>query len=98
MSELVFLFSADADIQSAYTFCESLQPGRGDVFMRQLDVALGHLRRFPEIAPFFQGPYRRLLIGGFPYGVFYAIEGNRIIVSAVMDLRQNPEIIRKRLG
>jgi plasmid stabilization system protein ParE len=97
VSELVFLFSADADIQSAYNFYEALQPGRGEVFMRQLDVALGHLRSFPEIVPHFLGPYRRLLIAGFPYGVFYSIEGNRIIVTAVMDLRQNAETIRRRL-
>ena len=51
MSELVFLFSADADIQTAYEFYEAYQEGRGEVFMRHLDVALGRLRTFPEIAP-----------------------------------------------
>jgi hypothetical protein len=35
---------------------------------------------------------------GFPYGIFYSVEGGRIIVAAVFDLRQNPEIIRKRLS
>lgn len=66
--------------------------------MRQLDVALGYTRAHPEIAPYFHRTYRRLLIGGFPFGIFYSIEGGRIIVTAVMDLRQNPEMIRRRLG
>lgn len=51
MSELVFLFSADVDIQAAYNFYEAVQEGRGEIFMRHLDVAFGQLRTFPEIAP-----------------------------------------------
>ena len=97
MSELVFLFSADADIQTAYEFYEAYQEGRGEVFMRHLDVAFGRLRTFPEIAPLFYEAYRRLLVHGFPYGVFYTLEGRRIILAGVMDLRQDPEVIRRRL-
>ena len=97
MSELVFLFSADADIQTAYEFYEAYQEGRGGVFMRHLDVAFGCLRTFPEIAPPIHEAHRRLLVHSFPYGVFYTIEGRRIIIAAVMDLRQDPEIIRRRL-
>lgn len=97
MTELVFLLSADIDIQSAYEFYESSQEGRGKVFMRHLDLAFGRLRVFPESAPVFQEPHRRQLVHGFPYGVFYTIEGNRIIVSGVMDLRQDPGSIRRRL-
>ena len=66
--------------------------------MRHLDVAFGRLRDFPEIAPSFHNGYRRLLVHGFPYGVFYTIEGRRIVVAGVMDLRQDPTSIRKRLS
>ena len=97
MSELVFLFSADADIQAGFEFYEAFQGGRGEIFMRHLDLAFRQLRTFPEIAPVFYQPYRRLLVHGFPYGIFYMIESRRIIISGVMDLRQNPETIRKRL-
>ncbi len=98
MSELVFLFSADVDIQTAFEFCEECQVGRGEVFLRHLNLCFGRLRAFPEIAPVFHGSYRRLLVNGFPFGIFYTIEGQRIVVSCVMDLRQNPKIIRRRLG
>jgi toxin ParE1/3/4 len=98
VSEIVFLFSADSDIQTAFEFYEAVQPGRGEVFMRHLDAAFGQLRSFPEIASLFHGPYRRLLVHGFPYGIFYSIEGGRIIVSGVMDLRQNPGSVGLRFG
>jgi plasmid stabilization system protein ParE len=97
VNELVFLFSADADIQTAYVFYEGCQVGRGEVFMRHLDVAFEQLRTFPEIAPVFHEYYRRLLVHGFPFGIFYTIESRRIIVSGVMDLRQDPKVIRQRL-
>jgi plasmid stabilization system protein ParE len=98
MAELVFLLSADIDIQRAYEFYENYQIGRGVLFMQHLDVAFSHLRQFPEIGPTFHGDYRRLLIPGFPYGIFYTIEGARIIVAWVMDLCQDPEAIMHRLA
>ena len=95
---LFFLFSADADIQSAFDFYEAFQEGRGEVFMRHLDAAFGQLRIYPEIAPVFYESYRRLLVHGFPFVIFYAIEGRRVIVSGVMDFRQEPDFIRQRLS
>jgi plasmid stabilization system protein ParE len=96
VSELVFLLSAEGDIQTAYEYYEACQNGRGEVFMRRLDAAFRRLRAIPEIAPLFHEPYRRLLVHGFPYGVFYTIEGRRIIVAGIVDLRQNPKIIHQR--
>ena len=81
MAELVFLLSADIDIQQAYEFYEECQAGRGAVFMRHLDAAIGALRTFPEIGPFFHGRYRRLLVPRFPYGIFYTVEASRIVVA-----------------
>ncbi len=97
MSELVFLRSADEDIQAAYEFYEDYQDRRGDVFIRHLDAAFSHLRAFPEIAPPFYNRYRRLLVPRFPYGIFYTIEG-RIIVAAVMHLGRDPKEIMRRVG
>ena len=98
MAEIVFLLSADIDIQKAYEFYEECQPGRGAVFMRHLDVAFSHLRTFPEIGPVFYGSYRRLLVPRFPYGIFYTAVPTRIVVAGVMYLRQDPETIIRRLG
>jgi len=97
VSELVFLLSADADIQAEYEFYEKYQPGRGEIFMKRLDEALGRILAFPEAAPIFHEPYRRLLISGLPCGVFYTLEKRGIVVVAVIDLRQDPRKILQRL-
>jgi plasmid stabilization system protein ParE len=98
MRELVFLLSTDIDIQNAYERYEDYQEGRGALFIRHLDAAFTHMRAFPEIAPVFDGNYRRLLVPRFPYGIFYTLESGRIIIAAVEYLRQDPEAIRRRLG
>ena len=97
MTELILLLQADLDIQSAFARYEDVQTGRGEVLMRQLDGALTLLRRHPEIAPVYSGPYRRMLIRDFPYGIFYQVQPSRIIVAAIMDLRQDPDTIRRKL-
>jgi toxin ParE1/3/4 len=97
MSELVFLLSAEVDIQKAFETYEEFYEGRGIDFLAHLDLALGSLRTFPEIAPLFLGNYRRLLIPRFPYAIFYSLESGRTIIAGVMYLRQNPEAISRRL-
>lgn len=98
MSELVFLLSADLDIQRAHDFYEECQDGRGAVFMRCLDAAFTQLRSFPESGPVVCRNYRRLLVPGYPYGIFYSVEPRGIIVSGIMDNRQNPAAIARRLA
>ena len=97
MIDLILLLQADLGLQSAFKRYEDYQIGRGEVLMRQLDAALSLLRRHPEIAPVYSGPYRRMLIRDFPYGVFYQVQPTRIVVAAIMDLRQDPQTIRRKL-
>ena len=97
MTDLILLLQADHDIQAAFERYEDYQEGRGEVFMRQLDAVLTLLRQHPELAPVYAGPYRRMLIRDFPYGVFYQAQPARIVVAAIMDLRQDPQSIRGKL-
>ena len=97
MTDLILLLQADLDIQTAFNRYEDFQQGRGEVFIRQLEAALTLLRQHPQIAPAYAGLYRRMLIRDFPYGIFYQVQPARIVVTAVMDLRQDPETIRRKL-
>jgi plasmid stabilization system protein ParE len=97
MTDLILLLQADHDIQTAFNRYEEFQEGRGEVFMRHLDAALTLLRQHPEMAPVYGGRYRRMLIRDFPYGIFYEVQPKRIVVAAIMDLRQNPETIRRKV-
>jgi hypothetical protein len=42
--------------------------------------------------------YHRLLSRVFPYGVFYTLDENEIVIWAVLDLRRDPWWLKTRLG
>lgn len=52
----------------------------------------------PSIGPVYTGRFRRLVLSGTPFGLFYCLEPRRLVISALLDLRQSPEAIRSRLG
>ena len=97
MIDLILLLQADLDIQTAFNRYEDYQAGRGELLLHQLDAALGLLRHHPEIAPLYSAPYRRLLLRDFPCGIFYQVQPSRVVVVSVLDLRQDPRAIHKRL-
>jgi hypothetical protein len=97
MKDLIFLLSAELDIQQAYERYENVQEGRGDCFLEVLDARLSLLRANPLLGRVIEPPFRRLLLSDFPFGIFYDDQPTRIVVVGVMDLRQNPRIIKQRL-
>jgi plasmid stabilization system protein ParE len=97
MEQLV-LAGADADVLETYARLEDAAAGLGERFNERVEEALDRLLSFPQSGPMYMAPYRRLLVMDFPFGVFYSIEGRRIVVQAVLHLRQDPSAIRRRLG
>jgi plasmid stabilization system protein ParE len=98
MHEVVILAGAENDILETYARFESDSEGLGDRFSLRVESALAQLSEFPESGSIFRGSRRRLLVQGFPFGIFYTATGRRLIVLAVLDLRQSPEMIMRRLG
>ena len=94
--EAVFLLSAERDLQEAYNWVEEHRQGREQFFLQDVELRLEYLKRFPLIGRLYRGRYRRLLIPRYPFGIFYVVESNRIVIHAVLDLREDPEKIRQR--
>jgi hypothetical protein len=82
----------------AWVRYEEVLPGLGDRFDAAVKAGLARVATFPESAPRYAGEFRRLLIRRFEHGVFYRMHGQRIVVTAVLGLRLDPEAIRRRLG
>ncbi len=91
MSEVVLLAGAQADLLELYT-----RFGERGYFLVVDELEL--IRKMPEIAPVYADPFRRRLVVGTPYGIFYSLAGKRIMVAAILDLRQDPRSILRRLG
>ena len=96
--ELVFLLSADSDIRAAFEYYEDKWEGLGEEFVRHVELGLKQIKHFPQSGTSIKGKHRRVLIQKFPYGIFYSLYPNRIVVSGVMNLTQDPDDIQKRLN
>jgi len=95
--ELVVLLWAESDIQTAFNRFEEYGEGLGRRFLQELELAYQYIRQHPRIGRLYANNRRRFLVPNFPFGIFYSVEGSRIIISAVLDLRQDPDRIRERL-
>jgi len=59
--EVVFLLSAERDLQEAYNWVEEHRQGRERFFLQDVKLRLEHLKRFSLIRRLYRGRYRRLL-------------------------------------
>jgi plasmid stabilization system protein ParE len=65
--------------------------GLDRLFLEAFESALRVLHSNPEIAPEIEGEVRRYLLRGFPYGVFYMIRRDEVIVVACLHGALAPE-------
>ena len=97
MPEVVWKQGAENDLLEIFSNLEELEEGSGEGFVERLNFTLAHLRQHPEMAPLFDPPVRRLVIGSTGFGLFYSVEPRGIIVHALVHLARDPETIRARI-
>ena len=94
---LKILPSALDDLRDGWNFYEEQQEGLGDYFQDTLFSDIDSLILYPGVHRVVFG-YHRLLSRRFPYAVYYQFEGDEtIVVWRVLDLRQDPKSIEKKL-
>jgi len=91
---------AELDIDEQAEYYEGEQEGLGGRYVRavfdQIDVIASHpLKHREEI-----DDVRVALVPKFPFGIFFVVEGDEVVVLAVLDLRRSPrrrlELLRRR--
>jgi plasmid stabilization system protein ParE len=89
--------AAAADIENAYEWYESQQPGLGDEFLAALRTTRDRLLEHPEAYPALHRNTRRALIPQrFPYALFYRLYGDTIVVVACMHAKRDPRLWQRR--
>jgi plasmid stabilization system protein ParE len=89
--------AASADIDAAYEWYEEQRPGLSDEFVAAIDVAIASVLSFPEGYSVVHRGARRVLLERFPYGLYYRITGQCVIIVACMHAARNPQVWRSRL-
>lgn len=86
--------AARVEIDKAYDWHEERLRGLGASFLQRVDDALQGAADLPEQHAEVHGRIRRVLLKRFPYGVFYVVDDDAIVVLAVFHARRDPLVWR----
>ena len=88
---------AERQLAEACRWYDERAVGLGAEFLRSFEAACAQIERQPRAAPQVFLDFRRKLLRKFPYGVFYVIDGEYIVVAAVFHLARPPHALRDTL-
>jgi plasmid stabilization system protein ParE len=91
-----FTVAARADVADARQWYRRRDPALAPRFLRAVDECVDQLLAHPEIGPIVEGSIRRLLLRGFPYGVFYRLYGDEAVVIACLHGARSSRAWRRR--
>jgi plasmid stabilization system protein ParE len=94
--KIVVLPSALDHLSDGFYFYERQRGGLGQYFIESLYSDIDSLRLYAGIHIKSFG-YHRVLSKRFPYAIYYRLEQNTVQIWAVLDGRQDPSTIRRKL-
>lgn len=96
INNVIALEEVSIDIKLAELFYEKQNKGLGGYFKDSIISDIESLWLYGGIHRKAFGLYR-LLSKRFPYGIYYEVDKETVVVVAVLDLRQNPKNIENFL-
>ncbi len=81
---------AERELEDAFWWYERQRSGLGLEFLLAFDAAVEGLRRLPEGHELVALKTRKALLRRFPYLVLYAVEAERVLITAVFHGRRDP--------
>ena len=85
--------AAAADIDEAFLWYEKRRPHLGDEFLAAVQSARDSIAAYPTMYPIIHRDTRRALLHRFPYGIFYRVYGDVIVVVACVHGRRDPKAV-----
>jgi plasmid stabilization system protein ParE len=82
---------AELDIESAFNYLETQRLGLGHDFLLCIEEALSKIERNPLAYSTIHKELRRIAIRRFQYRIFYLINNQQVIVSAVFHVKRDPQ-------
>jgi len=95
--DVKILGQVEKDLKDGREFYNFNELGVGSYFFDSIVSDIESLRFYAGIHSTKYGLYK-MLAKRFPFAIYYDIKGITAIVVAVLDLRRNPALIRKKLN
>ena len=96
MRSVAFHPEAEAEFLAAARYYEAQADNLGLTFITAVERLYERLAGFPESGRVFSSRLRRALVPGFPYGLIYRIESDRLLIVAVAHLHRRQGYWRAR--
>lgn len=97
VKEVIVLYEAAEDLEAGRTFYDEREYGVGDYFIDSVLSDFASLKIYAGIHSVHFG-YLRMLSKRFPFAIYYDIEDQIARVVAILDMRMNPDTIRRTLN
>jgi toxin ParE1/3/4 len=89
---------ADLDVEAAFEWYENERAGLGLEFLDELRATYDRIADGPLKYQELRGAIRRALLRRFPYAVYFAMEGEIVVVVAVLHASRDPAEWQRRRG
>lgn len=95
---MTYRFDADAlaEYIAAGQFYNQQVPGLGDEFADEIEAGVQSIISSPLTWRLVEGDVRRHLVRRFPYGIYYTLESDGIVIWAVKHLHRDPDYWQER--
>jgi len=87
---------AQQDIQEVVDYYDDINPKLADSFLVELEQCYNKINQIPEGYQKRLGNIRVAFLKNFPFGVYYKIYGEKIVVIAVLHTSKNPKVWKER--
>jgi plasmid stabilization system protein ParE len=81
---------ADADVEATFDWYEGELAGLGQQFLNELQVTYDRIAAGPAKYQRVANEVRRALLRRFPYAVYFAVDGEDVVVLAVLHAARDP--------
>ena len=86
-----FASTAERELKEAMGFYESARQGLGAEFLAEVEATTYLIQSFPLAWTSLSPRTRRCRTHRFPFGIFYQVRRDEILIVTVMDLRRDPQ-------
>lgn len=93
---LNFLPIAEEELSQAAAWYEEQRKGLGSHFLTAVEATLESVKRTPMLFSHVHRSIQRARVKRFPYGIFFELDGTRIIILAIYHGRRDPRKLRNR--
>lgn len=97
MTKYRFTSPALSELKEAALYYDHKDKGLGARFLDEIDETVERITRFPRAWHPMSARTRRCRTHRFPFGLLYQIRPDEILITAVMDLRRDPQRWRNLL-